>query len=190
MNLSARQFMLGQLEVDFAEVLAATNADPSTLSFEITESMLLESPDTVRATIESIVRLGARFVLDDFGTGYSSLSYLGGLPIDGLKVDRSFVAALGVDERSKAITTAVVRLAQALSLEVIAEGVETERQVRELHELGCELAQGFLFHRPLPAETLTALLGGRAKRRRHEPLAPTGRRRARSRSVAEGPLRG
>jgi EAL domain-containing protein (putative c-di-GMP-specific phosphodiesterase class I) len=80
------------------------------------------------------------------------------LPIDGLKVDRSFVAALGVDERSTAITTAVVRMAQALSLEVIAEGVETERQSNALLALGCELAQGFLFHKPMPAEQLPSLI--------------------------------
>jgi EAL domain-containing protein (putative c-di-GMP-specific phosphodiesterase class I) len=159
-NLSARQFMLERLEVEVAQALEATGVDPSTLSLEITESLLLENPDAVRATIESIARLGVRFVLDDFGTGYSSLAYLGGLPIDGLKVDRSFVASLGVNERSTAITTAVVRMAQALSLEVVAEGVETERQADELRKLGCELAQGFLFHGPLDAERVGALIAG------------------------------
>jgi diguanylate cyclase (GGDEF)-like protein/PAS domain S-box-containing protein len=157
-NLSARQFTSGELEADLTEILAATGLDPEALALEITESLLLENPEAVRETIERITRLGVRFVLDDFGTGYSSLAYLAGLPIDGLKVDRSFVAALGVNERSTAITTAVVRMAQALSLEVVAEGVETEDQARELHKLGCELAQGFLFHRPTDADTVASLL--------------------------------
>lgn len=164
-NLSPRQFISGELEADLAEILAATSLDPAALSLEITESTLLESPDTVRETVERIARLGVRFVLDDFGTGYSSLAYLGGLPIDGLKVDRSFVAALGVNERSTAITTAVVRMAQALSLEVVAEGVESERQAHELRELGCELAQGFLFHQPADAKTVTSLLRGSRRTR-------------------------
>ena len=99
-----------------------------------------------------------RFVLDDFGTGYSSLAYLSGLPIDGLKVDQSFVRTLGADKRSTAITTAIVRMAQALCIEVIAEGVETERQLAALNELRCELAQGFYFHRPLTAGAVSELL--------------------------------
>jgi diguanylate cyclase (GGDEF)-like protein/PAS domain S-box-containing protein len=176
-NLSPRQFIGGTLEADVARILARTGVDPATVSLEITESLLLESPDAVRATIERVARLGVRFVLDDFGTGYSSLAYLGGLPIDGLKVDRSFVATLGTNERS-----AVVRMAQALSLEVVAEGVETERQARELRELGCELAQGFLFHRPVDTEVMTSLLAG-AGGARSRGLATTelhtGSRRAR-----------
>jgi two-component system CheB/CheR fusion protein len=98
-------------------------------------------------------------MLDDFGTGYSSLAYLTRLPIDGLKVDRSFVQALGRDERSTAITTAIVRMAQALSIEVIAEGVETERQLRALRALDCELAQGFYIHRTLGADEISKRLG-------------------------------
>lgn len=181
-NLSARQFILGQLEVDIEEVLASTGLDPATLSLEITESLLLENPDAVGATIERIAQLGVRFVLDDFGTGYSSLAYLGGLPIDGLKVDRSFVASLGVDDRSTAITTAVVRMAQALSLEVVAEGVETEHQANALRGFGCELAQGFLFHRPMAAEAVTALLSAQRPpaARARSAVVRHGRERARA----------
>ena len=105
-----------------------------------------------------------RVAIDDFGTGYSSLAYLTRLPIDGLKVDRSFVEELGRDERSTAITVAIVRMAQALSLEVTAEGVETERQARALAELRCELAQGFHFHRPLGAPAISELLAADASR--------------------------
>jgi len=123
-----------------------------------TESVLMEEPDAVSDTIRRVARLGVSFSLDDFGTGYSSLAYLTRLPIDALKVDRSFVEALGIDARSTAITTAIVRMAQALSAEVVAEGVETERQLDALRALDCDYAQGFLFHRPLPAHAIGELL--------------------------------
>jgi diguanylate cyclase (GGDEF)-like protein/PAS domain S-box-containing protein len=158
-NLSVRQFMQHDLYVTISRVLTATGIEPSSLCLEITESVLMNEPEAVSETINSVAGLGVRFVLDDFGTGYSSLAYLGELPIDGLKVDRSFVGALGSNERTTAITTAIVRMAQALSIEVIAEGVEERRQVEALRALGCELAQGFYFHRPLTAEGLSRLLG-------------------------------
>ncbi|MDQ6675012.1 MAG: GGDEF domain-containing phosphodiesterase, partial [Chloroflexota bacterium] len=158
-NLSVRQFKHRELEATVARTLAVTGVEPPSLCLEITESVLLNEPEEVSETIKRIARLGVRFVLDDFGTGYSSLAYLSGLPIDGLKVDRSFVEKLGADKRTTAITTAIVRMAQALSIEVIAEGVENERQIHALGELGCVLAQGFYFHRPLTAEKVSALLG-------------------------------
>jgi diguanylate cyclase (GGDEF)-like protein/PAS domain S-box-containing protein len=157
-NLSVRQFTQRDLEATVAQTLAAAGIEPSSLCLEITESVLLEEPEEVSDTIRRLNRLGVRFVLDDFGTGYSSLAYLSGLPIDGLKVDQSFVQTLGGDTRSTAITTAIVRMAQALSVEVIAEGAETERQVQALRDLGCELAQGFYFHQPLSAGAVSELL--------------------------------
>jgi diguanylate cyclase (GGDEF)-like protein/PAS domain S-box-containing protein len=157
-NLSVRQFTQRDLGATVASALARTGIEPSSLCLEITESVLLEEPDRVSETIRRMARHGVRFVLDDFGTGYSSLAYLSGLPIDGLKVDRSFVQALGSNKRSEAITMAIVRMAQVLSLEVIAEGVETESQVEELRDLRCELAQGFYFHRPLTAQAVSKLL--------------------------------
>ena len=157
-NLSVRQFMQRDLEATVAAAIAAASIDPSSLSLEITESVLLDEPEGARETIARVARLGVRFVLDDFGTGYSSLAYLSGLPIDGLKVDRSFVRTLGRNERSTAITTAIVRMAQALSLEVIAEGVETGEQLQALCALRCELAQGFYFHRPLSAAAVSEML--------------------------------
>ena len=157
-NLSVRQFTQRALEATVANTLAESGVEPSSLCLEITESVLLEEPQGVADTIRRLSRLGVRFVLDDFGTGYSSLAYLSGLPIDGLKVDQSFVRSLGTDERSTAITTAIVRMAQALSLEVIAEGVEAEHQLRALRALRCELGQGFLFHEALTAEAVVELL--------------------------------
>ena len=157
-NLSVRQLMQRDLQATIEGALNVSGLEPSRLSLEITESVLLEEPEGVSATITRIAELGVRFVLDDFGTGYSSLAYLSGLPINGLKVDRSFVTDLGSDERSTAITTAIVRMAQALAVDVIAEGVETECQATALRELECELAQGFHFHRPLDHETLSRIL--------------------------------
>jgi diguanylate cyclase (GGDEF)-like protein/PAS domain S-box-containing protein len=161
-NLSMRQLTQRDLEATVAAALALTGIEPSSVCLEITESVLLEEPASVSETIRRVARLGVRFVLDDFGTGYSSLAYLTKLPIDGLKVDRSFVDALGSDQRSTAITTAIVRMAQALSVDVIAEGVETERQLAALRELQCELAQGFLLHHPLPAQAISELLAAAA----------------------------
>jgi diguanylate cyclase (GGDEF)-like protein/PAS domain S-box-containing protein len=157
-NLSVRQFMQRDLAATVAEALAKSGIEPSSLCLEITESVLLEEPESVSETINHVADIGVRFALDDFGTGYSSLAYLSRLPIDCLKVDRSFVQALGSDERSTAITKAIVRMAQALSIDVIAEGVERRRQVDALREMHCELAQGFLFHHPLPPEAISELL--------------------------------
>ncbi len=157
-NLSARQFTQRDLEKTVLTALAGSGIVPGSLCLEITESVLLEEPDRVSETISRISAAGVRFVLDDFGTGYSSLAYLGRLAIDGLKVDRSFVDTLGSSARSTAITTAIVRMAHALSIEVIAEGVETQAQLALVSELGCELAQGYYFHRPLQVERVSALL--------------------------------
>jgi EAL domain-containing protein (putative c-di-GMP-specific phosphodiesterase class I) len=140
-----------------ASTLATSGIGRSTLSLEVTESILLDDPDRASEAITRISQLGVRFVLDDFGTGYSSLAYLAGLPIHGLKIDRSFVSALGKDTRSSAITTAILSMGHALSIDVIAEGVEDEHQLRSLRDLGCELAQGFHLHRPA-ARTATSLL--------------------------------
>jgi len=163
-NLSVRQFMQRDLEERVARTIAITGIEPPSLCLEITESVLMEVPENVSETINRVARLGVRFVLDDFGTGYSSLSYLSGLPIDGLKIDRSFVEALGINSRSTAIATAIVRMAQALSIEVIAEGVERVDQAEELRRLGCRLAQGFYFQRPLSAQAVSALLGAQRRR--------------------------
>ncbi len=157
-NMSARQLIRADLESTVLRALELTGIEPSSLTIEITESLLLQEPQGVLSTITRVARLGVRFVLDDFGTGYSSLAYLAQLPIAGLKVDRSFVAALGRDPRSTAITTAIVGMAQALAVEVTAEGIETEEQLAALRGLGCGLGQGFHLHRPLPAEDMGRLL--------------------------------
>jgi len=157
-NLSARQVASPDLAGTIGEILTATGLDPVNLRLEITESALVEESATATGNLEALSELGVGLVLDDFGTGYSSLAYLNRFPFDGLKVDRSFVEALGVEQERTAIVEAIVGMARALSLDVIAEGVENEAQLSEVERLGCDYAQGHLFARALPAEQISALL--------------------------------
>jgi len=157
-NLSARQVSHRGLADSVADVLARTGLDPVHLRLEITESVLVEESASAQATLEALSELGVRLVLDDFGTGYSSLAYLNRFPLDALKIDRSFVDALGVEQERTAIVEAIIGMARALSLDVIAEGVENDAQVSELRRLDCDFAQGHLFSRALPAEKITRLL--------------------------------
>jgi diguanylate cyclase (GGDEF)-like protein/PAS domain S-box-containing protein len=157
-NLSARQLAAGSFAMAVSEAIRRNALDPSSLSFEITESMLMED---VEFSIESLVglkALGVRLAVDDFGTGYSSLAYLKRLPLDSVKIDRAFVDGLGTDPNDSAIVAAVVAMAGALGLAVTAEGVETPQQLEELRRLGCASAQGYLFARPLAPEVLGAVV--------------------------------
>jgi diguanylate cyclase (GGDEF)-like protein/PAS domain S-box-containing protein len=157
-NLSAAQVSRPDLAETVAATLRATGLDPSCLALELTESMLVGDHEELSDTLMAIRALGVRLVLDDFGTGYSSLSYLTRLPLDALKVDRSFVDGLGTEPRDTAVTEAIVAMSRALSLRVVGEGAETEQQVRELARLGCDLVQGFYFSRPVPAAEITCML--------------------------------
>jgi diguanylate cyclase (GGDEF)-like protein len=159
-NLSARQLAQRDLLEVVAEVLRSSGIDPALLSLEITESTLIEDSEgaEVLTTLQS---MGVRLVIDDFGTGYSSLGYLKRFPVDSLKIDRSFVEGLGMEPESAVIVNAIVAMAAALSLDVIAEGVETKRQLEELRGLGCAYAQGFHFARPAPAGELDYLFARR-----------------------------
>jgi diguanylate cyclase (GGDEF)-like protein/PAS domain S-box-containing protein len=157
-NVSARQVAHGDLATSVAEILGSTGLDPVHLRLEITESVLVEESATAKATLEALSELGVRLVLDDFGTGYSSLAYLNRFPLDALKIDRSFIDALGVEQERTAIVEAIIGMARALSLDVIAEGVENEAQLSELRRLGCDYAQGHLFSRALPPERISRLL--------------------------------
>jgi EAL domain-containing protein (putative c-di-GMP-specific phosphodiesterase class I) len=157
-NLSARQVSNRELAASIDEILSSSALDPVHLRLEVTESALVEESATAIGSLEALSELGVGLVLDDFGTGYSSLAYLNRFPFDGLKIDRSFVDVLGVEQERTAIVEAIVGMARALSLDVIAEGVENEAQLSELNRLGCDYAQGHLFSRALPAEKVTALL--------------------------------
>jgi diguanylate cyclase (GGDEF)-like protein len=150
-NLSARQFMQLDLVDQVAAILADTGLDPSGLEIEITESVLMDQSETGIRTLGRLRELGVRLVLDDFGTGYSSLSYLKHLPLDTIKIDRTFVAGLDGDT-DRSIVEAVVALARGLHIGVVAEGIETEAQYALLRDIGCDVGQGYLFSRPLAAE--------------------------------------
>jgi diguanylate cyclase (GGDEF)-like protein/PAS domain S-box-containing protein len=157
-NLSAVQFEDPSLPATLDATLRACGLDPELLALEITESMMMARTDEVAEALASLKKIGVRLILDDFGTGYSSLGYLSRLPLDVLKVDRSFVSGLGSERRDTAITEAIVAMSHALSLRVVGEGAETEMQTAELARLGCDLVQGFHFSRPVPASSITEML--------------------------------
>jgi diguanylate cyclase (GGDEF)-like protein/PAS domain S-box-containing protein len=157
-NLSAAQFDSPALVESVAAALRGARLDPSLLALELTESIVMGQSEELFQTLAELKSLGARLILDDFGIGYSSLSYLTRLPLDVLKVDRSFIDGLGTETRDTGITEAIVGMANALSLQVIGEGVETELQLSELQRLGCHGVQGFLFSRPVTPERITEIL--------------------------------
>ncbi len=161
-NLSARQVTHPAFCGQLAAVLERTGLPPERLSLEITETVLMEDSGAAMDAIGELKRLGVALVLDDFGTGYSSLSYLNRLPIDVLKLDRSFIAPLREDtgHTTSAIVAGVVTMAEALGMTVVAEGVEEPSQVERLRALGCDYAQGFHFARPMSAGELGSLLRG------------------------------
>jgi diguanylate cyclase (GGDEF)-like protein/PAS domain S-box-containing protein len=157
-NLSARQLRDPDLVADVADVLQEAGLDPASLWLEITESSLMEDAAVGLATLEQLRALGVRLALDDFGTGYSSLSYLRGLPLDMLKVDRSFIAALEHDAHTVAIVQSVIGLAHALGMQVAGEGIETPAQLALVRGLGCDWAQGYYIAPPLAPAALEAWL--------------------------------
>ncbi len=157
-NLSARQVTHRGLPAIISEALARTGLDPARLHLEITESALVEEHGAAAATLEALKELGVSLVLDDFGTGYSSLAYLNRFPLDVLKIDRSFTEVLGVEQEGSAIVEAIIGMARALTLDLIAEGVENGAQLSELHRLNCDLAQGYYFARPMAAQQVSSLL--------------------------------
>jgi EAL domain-containing protein (putative c-di-GMP-specific phosphodiesterase class I) len=156
-NISARQFRQPDFVQRVMHTLDRTGANPRNLELELTESMLVENIEDVIAKMLELKAHGLRFSLDDFGTGYSSLAYLRRLPLDLLKIDRSFVRDILVDASSGAIAQTILSLSKAMGLPVIAEGVETEEQRDFLINLGCHSFQGYLFSRPLPIEDFERL---------------------------------
>jgi diguanylate cyclase (GGDEF)-like protein/PAS domain S-box-containing protein len=153
-NLSAVQFNAPDLVERIRMIIDETGIHPDRLELELTESALMTDPEKAVKTLEELRNIGVSIALDDFGTGYSSLSYLKTFPINVLKIDRSFVRDLGHDSGDRAIARSIVDLADNLGMKTVAEGVETDEQVRILLELGCSCLQGFLYARPLPYEQL------------------------------------
>ena len=153
-NLSPSQLHSGDLAKSVADVLATTGLTPSLLELEVTEDILLLDEKRVLATFQRIQELGVRVVFDDFGTGYASLSYLKKFPLDGLKIDRSFVFNLLSDPDDAAIVSSTILLSKQLGLSVIAEGIENRATADLLATMGCEEGQGYFFGRPLPVPEL------------------------------------
>ena len=151
-NISARHFQEQDFSERLLEILEETKLVPTSLELELTETSIMENTDAAVEVLTRIRKLGVSVAIDDFGTGYSSLSYLKNLPIDTVKLDRSFVAGATTDPDDAALVMAIVTLAHNLRLRVIAEGVETEDQVAFLCRLSCDEAQGYLFGKPMPPE--------------------------------------
>ena len=158
-NLSARQIDEPRIVRTVEQILERTGLAPEHLTLEITESTLMKNAASALAVLSALKELGVELAIDDFGTGYSSLTYLQRFPLDILKVDRSFVEELGVSVEGEEIVSAVINLAHALGLKVVAEGVETSLQLEVLQSFECDLAQGYLFSKPLPASEIKASFG-------------------------------
>ncbi|NCC38348.1 MAG: EAL domain-containing protein [Gammaproteobacteria bacterium] len=158
-NLSATQFRQGQVAEDVRDALEASGLDPAGLDLELTES-LLQGEESVSRILIDWKHQGIQLSIDDFGTGYSSLAYLKRFKVDHLKMDRSFIQGLQTDEEDQAIVQAMIQMANSLGLKTIAEGVEDRALAARLGEMGCDLVQGYLYARPLPAQELTRWLEG------------------------------
>jgi diguanylate cyclase (GGDEF)-like protein len=156
-NVSPRQLEDPDFVNTVARILRGTGITPSALTLEITENVLIKDLETVLSRLAQLKRLGVRLALDDFGAGFSSLGYLSRMPIDMLKLDRRFVSQLG-SANERGMLSGIVRLAESLELVTVAEGVETATQLRELREANCQLAQGYLFARPMSGDALRGLL--------------------------------
>jgi EAL domain-containing protein (putative c-di-GMP-specific phosphodiesterase class I) len=157
-NISARQLRDPGLVDDVQAALCGAGLPPDALCLELTESALIADTDAVHDRLRQLKGLGVLLAIDDFGTGYSSLGYLRRLPVDELKVDKTFVDDLASTATAASLAQVIVTLAQTLGMRAVAEGVESEAQAATLRDIGCPQAQGYLFHRPMPAEELGRLL--------------------------------
>lgn len=155
-NLSTRDIAAPEGLERLIALIGASGIAPSRIIFEVTETALMRDLGDARRALASLKALGVRIALDDFGTGYSSLSYLQKLPIDRLKIDRSFVMQLTEDETSLNIVRSILDLCRHLTLHCVVEGVETSEQMLLLRSVGCRSMQGYLFHRPMPAGDIAA----------------------------------
>jgi EAL domain-containing protein (putative c-di-GMP-specific phosphodiesterase class I) len=157
-NLSAKQLASRHLASEVASALQETRLDPSTLTLEITESVLMLDSQGVIARLEELKSLGVKIAVDDFGTGYSSLNYLRQFPVDALKIAKPFIDGLGTSSEQERLAAAILRIGATLRLDTVAEGIEEQPQHDLLRKLKCTYGQGYLFSRPVPAVDLEPLL--------------------------------
>jgi len=162
-NVSACQFQQENFVELVARIVTETGIDPASIELEITETSIMQNAGQVATLLSELKQMGLKIAIDDFGIGYSSLAYLKRLPIDRLKIDRTFISDATTDPDDAALVAAIITLSHNLRLQVLAEGVETEEQLRFLHLLKCDEGQGYRFCRPAPAESLSqiALKGAR-----------------------------
>jgi len=172
-NFSARQFQQSTFITDVSNILKETNLDPRWLELELTESSIMKDPEAAIEKLHELKLMGIKVAVDDFGTGYSSLNYLKRFPIDTLKIDRTFVSDICRDPHDTAIVRAIINLGHALDLTVIAEGVETKEQLQYLSALECDVLQGFLFSKALPAATFEELLVEQRRVTSERDVSPT-----------------
>ncbi|MDJ0717355.1 MAG: EAL domain-containing protein, partial [Prochloraceae cyanobacterium] len=158
-NVSVKQFdEIHNISDRIQEILHKTGLNPSSLKLEITESIIMNNPEKLTVTLDQLKALGIKLSMDDFGTGYSSLSYLYKLPIDTLKIDRSFIKNIDIDSEKLELTQTIINLAKNLNMETIAEGIETSKQLTKLKTLNCKYGQGYLFSKPVNSEIAEALI--------------------------------
>ena len=157
-NITPKQFAQPDLAAQIGKILQETGLDPSCVNLEITETIAMADADRSALVLSELKALGVRLEIDDFGTGYSSLSRLQHFPVDTLKIDRSFVSRMDTDSETRKIVRLIVMLAHGLGLKIVAEGVETQAQADMLKNLGCELAQGYLYSKPVPSQAIDQLL--------------------------------
>ncbi len=172
-NVSGRQLVSAKFVQEVSAVIAASGIPAGALTLELTESVILEHTDALMVTLGELRQLGVRLAVDDFGTGYASLSYLQRFPLDVLKVDRSFVNSVAVDEADQALVRAIVALGRALGLVIVAEGIEEAAQRDAVSQLGCELGQGFFFARPQSAALIGAWMRDHRRRTQQRMLEDT-----------------
>ena len=158
LNISSIQYKRPDFVSNLLEILEKYRVNPKDIELEITESVLIDDFDQVVAKLRMLKEYGIKISLDDFGTGYSSLSYLKGLPIDTLKIDKSFIDTVIQDECTQVITESIISMAKKLGFETVAEGVETEEQYEYLKKIECDNIQGFLLGKPMPADEIVGLL--------------------------------
>jgi EAL domain-containing protein (putative c-di-GMP-specific phosphodiesterase class I) len=157
-NLSARQFSQPGLVDQIVQALEKTGADPASLRLEITESAIIDKGRQAIVLLGQIRELGVKVYLDDFGTGYSSLSYLHALPIDAVKIDRTFVSDMDTNEDSLRLVRTILTLAEIVGVHAVAEGISSAEQLRELRSLNCEQGQGYLFSAPITRDAVEEVL--------------------------------
>jgi len=162
-NLSARQFAQNNLMEQITHILAEADLSPSCLKLEVTESAIMDNPKSAADILSKLRQQRIQLSMDDFGTGYSSLSYLQSFPMDYLKIDRSFVMSLDGTEAQLGLVPIIVKIAQTMNMQVVAEGIETLEQFAQLRSLNCDFGQGYFFSKPLTAEKVVELIGSRCQ---------------------------